>query len=230
MQLSNRYTPAVCGHTLITAVLSVPVFTRYCWPVASSPHTYTLHSNGITGPINLHLILKNRGNIWKNATKRCTHWLRPDPNMTIHRLWFTKHLVIVWQQQWKVYYIEFQLKTFQVTDCTGCVHILSSDLLIHKLILFFNQLCVCVFAQSFCMGWWISHDFFFLYLFHHFTIKQWYTVYSAAMFVILRLVYSCVILFMLIIWHEGDIQYNDFSGIIGLIYVLTSSFICTMCF
>lgn len=60
MHVSNLYTPAVSGHTLVAAVLFVPVVALYGRIVAARPRTHAPHSRSITGPIHLHLILKKK--------------------------------------------------------------------------------------------------------------------------------------------------------------------------
>lgn len=46
------------GHTFVAAVFFVPVIALHSRVVAACPRAHTPHSCSITGPINLHLILK----------------------------------------------------------------------------------------------------------------------------------------------------------------------------
>lgn len=65
VHVSNLYTPAVSGHTLVAAVLFVPVVALYGRIVAARPRTHAPHSRSITGSIHLHLILKKKwAQIW----------------------------------------------------------------------------------------------------------------------------------------------------------------------
>lgn len=59
----HLYTPAVSGHTFITAVFFVPVFTLYCWVVAACPYAHSLHCSGVPRHTHLHLLKKKGINI-----------------------------------------------------------------------------------------------------------------------------------------------------------------------
>lgn len=60
VHVSNLYTPAVSRHTLVAAVLFVPVVALYGRIVAARPRAHAPHGRGITGPIHLHLILETK--------------------------------------------------------------------------------------------------------------------------------------------------------------------------
>lgn len=57
--------PAMCGHTLIATVLSVPVFALHWWVVAAGTHTHSRACRGShlmpRGAVQLHLHLRIGG-------------------------------------------------------------------------------------------------------------------------------------------------------------------------
>lgn len=55
----KHFLPAVCGHTLVTAVFFIPFFALDGRVVTTCSHTDARHRGGVAGAVHFHLHLKN---------------------------------------------------------------------------------------------------------------------------------------------------------------------------